>query len=228
REGYGIDFSDYRSSTVMRRLERRVALRGHSSLDDYVQELQRDASELASLYHDLLIGVTQFFRDPEAFALIEREVMPRVLEQVEPGAEVRMWIAGCATGEEAYSLAMILLEQLTAARRPVVAKIIATDVDRRSLDFASAGIYDEERLRNVSPERLARFFIERPDGYQVTKDLRQLIVFAPHNVVRDAPFTRMHLISCRNLLIYFEPQAQKTVLSLFHFGLAPSGVLLLG
>jgi two-component system, chemotaxis family, CheB/CheR fusion protein len=228
RDAYGIDFSDYRPSTVMRRLERRIALRGHTSLDSYAEELQGDGSELGALYHDLLIGVTQFFRDPDAFAVIERAVMPLLLQHNEPGSEIRMWIAGCATGEEAYSLAMILFEQLTAARRPVVAKIIATDVDRRSLDFASAGIYDQERLRNVSPERLARFFVKRTDGYQVSKELRQLIVFAPHNVVRDAPFTRMHLISCRNLLIYFEPHAQKAVLSLFHFGLAPNGVLMLG
>jgi two-component system CheB/CheR fusion protein len=228
RESYGIDFSDYRPSTVMRRLERRVAMRGHTSLDTYADELQSDGSELSALYQDLLIGVTQFFRDPDAFAVMERTVMPLLLQQTEPGAEIRMWIAGCATGEEAYSLAMLLFEQLTAARRPVVAKIIATDVDRRSLDFASAGVYDQERLRHVSPERLTRFFIKRSDGYQVSKELRQLIVFAPHNVVRDAPFTRMHLISCRNLLIYFEPHAQKAVLSLFHFGLAPTGVLMLG
>jgi len=228
RDGYGIDFSDYRPSTVMRRLERRLAMRGHDSIEGYAEELQRDGSELGSLYQDLLIGVTQFFRDPDAFALVEQTVMPQLLQQIEPGTEIRIWIAGCATGEEAYSLAMILFEQLTAAGRPVLAKIIATDVDRRSLDFASAGIYDQERLRNVSSERLARFFVKRTDGYQVSKELRQLIVFAPHNVVRDAPFTRMHLISCRNLLIYFEPHAQKAVLSLFHFGLAPAGVLMLG
>jgi two-component system, chemotaxis family, CheB/CheR fusion protein len=228
REAYGIDFSDYRPSTVTRRLERRLALRGHNSLETYADELQSDGTELAALYQDLLIGVTQFFRDPDAFAVVERSVIPLLLQNSEPGAELRMWIAGCATGEEAYSLAMILFEQLTAAGRPVVAKIIATDVDRRSLDFASAGVYDQERLRNVSPERLARFFVKRTDGYQVSKDLRQLIVFAPHNVVRDAPFTRMHLISCRNLLIYLEPPAQKAVLSLFHFGLAPTGVLMLG
>lgn len=228
RKTHGIDLSDYRPSTVERRLDRRLALRGHPSLSAYVEELRHDPAELAALYGDLLIGVTQFFRDPDAFRRIEREVIPAILERVEPNEEIRAWVAGCATGEEAYSLAMLFHEQLSAAGRPLEVKIIATDLDRASLEHASAGLYSEACLEHVGAARLERFFVKRPAGYQVSAELRRMIVFAPHNVVRDAPFTRMHFISCRNLLIYLQPPAQKAVLSLFHFGLAPSGVLMLG
>src|SRR5204863_3253959 len=135
---------------------------------------------------------------------------------------------GCPTGEEAYSLAMLLWEALTARNRPISIKILATDVHQHSLEHASAGIYGEDQLANVSPERLARFFTRRAGGYQIAQELRQLIVFARHNLTKDAPFTKMHFISCRNMLIYFQPPAQRTVLSLFHFGLVSGGVLFLG
>jgi two-component system CheB/CheR fusion protein len=228
RDQFGIDFSLYKTSTVARRIQRRVDLLRVDSIAAYVEQLHADADELNTLYQDLLIGVTQFFRDPEAFETLEREVIPQILERVPPAQELRLWIAGCATGEEAYSLAMMFYEQLAARQRPINLKILATDVHPASLEFASAGIYGDDQLSNVTPERLERFFTRRSSGYQISQELRQLIVFARHNVLKDAPFTKMNFISCRNMLIYLQPQAQRTVLSLFHFGLSTGGVLFMG
>lgn len=228
RDEFGIDFSVYKTSTVGRRIQRRVELSDSPDLESYLRRLRYDADERSALYHDMLIGVTCFFRDPEAFALIESQVIPPLLSRVPASEDVRIWVAGCATGEEAYSLAMLMFEQMTAAGRPLNLKILATDVHAASLAHANAGIYGEDQLANVSQERRQRFFTRRPNGYQISQDLRQLIVFAPHNIIKDAPFTRMQLVSCRNLLIYLEPQAQQAVLSLLHFGLSNGGVLFLG
>ncbi len=228
RDGFGIDFSQYKVTTVGRRIRRRLEILRHASLATYVDQLRNDPDELDKLYQDLLIGVTQFFRDPGAFDALEREVVPELLERLKPDEELRVWVAGCATGEEPYSLAMVLSDAFTSRGRAPRLRILATDVHQRSLDFASAGVYGEEQLSNVSADRLERFFVRRSSGYQISADLRQQIVFARHNVTKDAPFTRMHLISCRNLLIYLQPPAQRTVLSLFHFGLVPGGTLFLG
>ena len=228
RDNFGIDFSLYKITTVGRRIQRRIELLHLGGLPEYVDQLLVEPEELNKLYQDLLIGVTQFFRDPDAYDSLEREVIPKLLEQVKPEDELRVWIAGCATGEEAYSLAMLFLEAFEAQGRPLNLKILATDVHQRSLDYASAAIYGDEQLARVSARRLERFFARRPGGYQVCAELRQLIVFARHNVTKDPPFTRMNFISCRNLLIYFQPQAQRSTLSLFHFGLVPNGVLFLG
>jgi two-component system CheB/CheR fusion protein len=213
---------------VSRRILRRVTLIESDSARDYLERLLGDPEELSALYHDLLIGVTRFFRDPEAFDVIENKVIPEILEAVPESEEICVWVAGCATGEEAYSLAMLLFEALSARDREMNFKILATDVHRDSLDRGSAGFYDEEQLEHVSQRRRERFFARGPQGFQVSQDLRQRIVFAPHNVTRDAPFTRMHLITCRNMLIYLQPDAQETVISLFHFGLNTGGVLFLG
>jgi two-component system CheB/CheR fusion protein len=180
------------------------------------------------LYHDLLIGVTRFFRDPDAFEFLEQHVIPDILDRVPESEEIRVWVAGCATGEEAYSLAMLLFEQLTARGRQMNVKILSTDMHTASLAHASAGFYGEEQLEHVSEQRRHRFFRKASNGYHISQDLRALIVFAPHNITKDAPFTKMHLISCRNLLIYLEPPAQNNVLSLFHFGLTTGGYLFLG
>jgi two-component system CheB/CheR fusion protein len=228
REQFGIDFSLYKTSTVARRVQRRADLFRADSIAAYVEQLRQDPDELNTLYQDLLIGVTQFFRDPEAFETLEREVIPQIIERVPPAQELRLWVAGCATGEEAYSVAMLFHEALAAKGRPVNLKILATDVHPMSLELASAGIYGDDQLAHVTQSRLERFFVRRSSGYQISSDLRQLIVFARHNVLKDAPFTKMHFISCRNMLIYLQPQAQRTVLSLFHFGLASGGVLFLG
>ena len=175
-----------------------------------------------------MIGVTEFFRDGEAFERLEKEVIPQLLERLSSRDELRVWVAGCGTGEEAYSIAILLDEAMTRRGRPNNVKIFATDVHRASLEFASAGVYQHENVAKVSPERLNRYFVRRGGNYHVSQDLRKSIVFAPHNVIKDAPFTKLDMISCRNLLIYFQPVVQKKVISLFHFGLKAGGVMFLG
>jgi two-component system CheB/CheR fusion protein len=228
RDEYGIDFSHYKASTVTRRIERRLALNRSVDLEMYVDHLKTDPRELNSLYEDLLIGVTRFFRDDAAFVALETKVIPEIIEKTAVNDQIRVWVPGCATGQEPYSIAMMLHEQLAAARRPINVKILATDVHKTSLEVASAGIYTPEQLAGISTERLARFFTAKPNGYHITQALRESIVFAPHNLIRDAPFTKLDLVACRNLLIYFQPHAQQTVLTLFHFCLKPGGFLFLG
>jgi two-component system CheB/CheR fusion protein len=228
RDDYGIDFSHYKPNTVTRRIERRLSLNQSVDLDDYVRRLRADPGELNSLYRDLLIGVTRFFRDREAFEYLERNVFPELLTRKRPGEEIRIWVAGCATGEEAYSLAILIHERLSLLKRPINVKIFATDVHGASLEAASTGVYNAEALAEVQQERMDRYFTRKSDGYHVAAEIRQMIVFARHNVIKDAPFTKLDLISCRNLLIYFQPAAQKKTLSLFHFGLRTGGILMLG
>ncbi|MCL4201713.1 MAG: PAS domain S-box protein [Pirellulaceae bacterium] len=228
REQYGIDFSYYKPNTVTRRIERRLLLNQTLDLDAYAERLSHDPAELSALYKDLLIGVTKFFRDREAFERLEKEVVANILNRRNPQDEIRVWVAGCATGEEAYSVAMALHSHFEEVGRQQNIKIFATDVHRASLELASAGIYDESALSEVTPTRLERYFARHGNSFQVVPELRRLIVFAPHNVIKDAPFTKMDLITCRNLLIYFSAPAQKKVLSLFLFGLKTRGLLFLG
>lgn len=228
RKSYDIDFSYYKRTTVARRVQRRLLMNQITDLEEYVARLRNDTHELNMLYKDLLIGVTKFFRDAEAFARIERDVVPELIAKARHNEELRIWVAGCATGEEAYSLAILIHEQLETAKQPLKAKIFATDVHPASLTVASAGTYSEASLSDVSPQRLERYFTHVKTGYQVTQELRQLVVFAPHNIIKDAPFTKLDLITCRNLLIYLEPAAQKKVLSLFHFALNTGGTVVLG
>lgn len=227
-EEYGLDFSYYKSTTVGRRIHRRLPINRIAELSEYTERLRNDAVELNALYKDLLIGVTRFFRDPEAFERLEKDIMPEIVARVPAEQEIRVWVAGCATGEEAYSIAMLLHEQLEAQGRPINAKVFATDAHRGSLEIASIGVYGEQALVDVREDRLARYFQCKPDGYHVGQELRKMIVFAPHNIIKDAPFTKLDLVSCRNLLIYFQPLAQKKTLSLFHFGLKVGGFLMLG
>jgi two-component system CheB/CheR fusion protein len=226
-EQFGIDFTHYKPSTITRRIERRLTLAHSSNVEEYVHRLRDDRDELDVLYRDLLIGVTHFFRDERAFDMLADDVFPELLTQLPPGDPVRLWVAGCATGEEAYSLAILLQEAMAKFGERSV-KIFATDVHRGSLERAARAIYDTEALSRVSPERLGRYFTRVGDSYQVIPDLRKLIVFAQHNVMRDAPFTRVDLVSCRNMLIYLQPAAQQKVLSLFHFALKRGGRLFLG
>jgi two-component system CheB/CheR fusion protein len=228
RDVFSIDFAQYKPSTVTRRIERRLLLNRSYEIDDYVKRLREDPEELNALYKDLLIGVTRFFRDASAFDRLGQEVLPGLLAELPRDEDLRVWVAGCATGEEAYSLAILIHEQIEALGRPVKVKIFATDVHRASIDYASNGNYPEAHLADISPERRQRYFIPKEDGYQAAHDLRQMIVFAPHNLIKDAPFTKLDLIVCRNLLIYFQPPMQKKVLSLFHFGLKTNGILFLG
>lgn len=227
RREYRIDFDHYKPTTIERRIERRL-LMGPHDLDQYAERLRDDPYELNLLYHDLLIGVTAFFRDAETFERLEHDILPGLIERAPETEEIRAWVAGCATGEEAYSLAILLHEALDRFQRPLNVKILATDVHKLSLEHANRGIYEEERTATVSSPRLRRYFTKKGSGYQVSQDLRQMIVFAQHNVIHDAPFTNLDLITCRNLLIYFQPPAQKKALTLFHFGLKKGSVLLLG
>jgi two-component system CheB/CheR fusion protein len=227
QEEFGIDFTHYKPSTVTRRIERRLSLARSQNIDEYVAKVRNERDELDALYHDLLIGVTRFFRDPEAFALLEQQVLPELFAATPRDTPLRLWVAGCATGEEAYSLAIVVHELMARLGERAV-KIFATDVHRGSLERAAAAAYEEEAVANVSHERLARYFTRVGGAYQVVPELRQNVVFARHDVIRDAPFTRIDLITCRNLLIYLQPSAQQRALSFFHFSLRQGGALLLG
>ncbi|TWT68953.1 chemotaxis protein CheB [Crateriforma conspicua] len=226
QQNHGIDFSHYKSGTVGRRVQRRIELLHLDNVEHYVQYIDSHPSEVNDLYKDLLIGVTRFFRDIEAYEVLENVVIPELLAKC--GDQLRVWVCGCATGEEAYSLAMLIQEALDRGGRDVDFKIFATDAHRQSLQFAAAGVYDEPRMKDVSPKRRKRFFHERRDGFFVNNDLRRRVVFAPHNIINDPPFTQMDLVTCRNLLIYLQNPAQRKTLSLFHFALRPGGVLFLG
>ncbi len=228
RDAHGIDFSFYKPGTVRRRIERRLVLNHSHDFEHYVKKVEESTAELNSLYHDLLIGVTQFFRDAEAFDVLQRHVLPEIVTAQPENEELRIWVAGCATGEEAYSLGIAIDEVLTKMGRDIAVKLFATDVHQTSLDFASAGTYPESSVAEVSPERLERYFLRKHDHFQVVPALRKLVVFAQHNIIKDAPFTKLNLITCRNLLIYLQPAVQKKAISLFHFGLRTGGVLFLG
>ena len=224
---FGLDFTHYKPSTVTRRIERRLALARIDDVQQYVARLRSERGELDVLYRDLLVGVTRFFRNEQAFELLQQRVLPDLLSRCPPGRTLRAWVAGCATGEEAYSLA-ILLHELTAQHPDRSFQIFATDVHRGSIELASRAFYSESSLVNVSPERRDRYFIRSGGSYQLVPELRQAIVFAPHNVIKDAPFTRVDLVSCRNMLIYFQPPVQQKVLNQFHFALNRGGIMFLG
>ncbi len=224
----GIDFSQYKMSTVDRRIDRRMKLLKIPDLAAYADLLATRAEELNALYGDMLIGVTEFFRDADAFARLKEQVAPGLLA-AGGGAEVRAWIAGCATGEEAYSIAIVLDEVARAAGFAGKFSLFATDVHQASLDFAAAGVYGREQLRNVSPERFRRYFIEETPGQcRIVPEIRKRLVFARHNLVSDPPFTRLDLVSCRNLLIYFNPDLQDRAIRLLYFALRENGCLFLG
>jgi two-component system, chemotaxis family, CheB/CheR fusion protein len=224
----GHDFSSYKRATVYRRVLRRMHVCGQDSVAGYHQYLREHPTELANLLRDFLIGVTQFFRDPATFQMLAHDIMPRLFHGKEATDFVRVWVAGCATGEEAYSLGMLLLEHTPRLRVIPQIQIFATDIDEKALAAARLGCYPETIAADVSPARLNRFFTRENSHYRVHKDLRELVLFSPHNVLRDPPFSRLDLISCRNLLIYLDRDAQTRVLTTFHFGLRHEGLLLLG
>ena len=223
----GHDFSKYKRSTILRRLHRRMAATGTESVRDYVALLGRDEGESDKLAEDLMINVTAFFRDGEPFQALERTVVPDVLERHANG-DVRVWVPSCSSGEEAYSVAMLLRERTERLQRPPKIQIFATDIDASALAEARRGRYTNAVEKQVSPERLARFFVKRGDSYTVTKDIRDLCIFTPHDLLKDPPFSRMDLVCCRNLLIYLELALQRRVIETFHYALRPGGYLLLG
>lgn len=227
KAAFGVDFSCYKTGTIQRRISRRQALLGIDTKEAYVDKVEQDSNELNNLYQDLLISVTRFFRDHEAFEQLAKEVIPRIVRNHRNGI-IRVWVVGCATGEEAYSLAMLFDEEIRRQQVPAELKLFATDAHRESLRIASRGIYAEEHIAGLTAERKGRYFQPKGDKFQVSTALRQMIVFAPHNLIRDAPFTQLELISCRNLLIYLRPAAQHKSLRMFNFALAPRGFLFLG
>lgn len=226
----GHDFSQYKTSTIFRRIERRMAIHQVDTIDNYVKYLQQTPVEIEALFRDLLIGVTNFFRDPEAFKVLEEQVVPALFEGKPPGSLVRIWSTGCSTGEEAYSIAMLLHERLEALKQSYKIQVFATDIDSRAIAVARAGIYPASIADDISAERLAHFFTAEADGstYRVHKNIRDMMVFSEHDLVKDPPFSRMDLIGCRNLLIYMGSELQKKIISLFHYALLPGGVLFLG
>lgn len=228
RNDFELDFSHYRPTTVGRRLHRRLTLHGDADVETYLERLAADPEERAALYRDLLIGVTRFYRDADAFDSLRRNWLRDLLGRDRSASEIRAWVAACATGEEAYTLAMILQDEIDQLGHDVDFKIFATDVHRASLAVATAGLYSEAQVAELPAGMRERFFRKEVDGFRVSTDLRRNVVFAPHNLLHDAPFTQLDLISCRNLLIYLQPAASKKVLGLFHFGLRPGGALLLG
>jgi two-component system CheB/CheR fusion protein len=223
------DFRAYRKKMLTRRVERRMGLNHMDSIPDYIAFLRGHPEELKQLVRDLFISVTSFFRDPEAFAQLVSQVIAPLVESKEADAVIRVWVPGCATGEEPYSIAMLIQEKLAAAHKNCRVQIFATDVDEDTLAVARQGLYPESIATDVSPERLARFFTKVDDQtYQVNKQVRETVTFAVQNLISDAPFTKLDLISRRNLLIYLEPDVQKKVITLFHFALNEGGYLFMG
>jgi two-component system CheB/CheR fusion protein len=222
------DFRSYKRNTVQRRIERRMGLNQIQEISDYYSLLCENPDERAKLSKDMLIGVTSFFRDPEAFEELRGKVIVPLVQEKNNADPLRIWCAGCATGEEPYSIAMSLMEELTRAKRNFNLQIFASDIDREALKSAREAIYSESITADVSEERLARFFVKRDGAYQIDKRVREAVTFAEHNVITDPPFLRMDLISCRNLMIYIEPEVQRKVLNLFAFALNPGKYLFLG
>ncbi|HEY5285079.1 MAG TPA: CheR family methyltransferase, partial [Polyangia bacterium] len=220
----GHDFSGYKEGTLLRRIRRRIQLQPPISVADYVKRLESDAGEAAALLKDLLIGVTQFFRDREAFQAVARGILPQMMEG--RSTPIRVWVPGCASGEEAYSLAILLREQLDRTGTRV--QIFATDLDAKMLAEARQGRYAADIAEQVSPERLDRFFVREGHGYQATSELREMCLFSEHSLIRDPPFAQLDLISCRNVLIYLDAKLQKDLIDLFHLALGPGGFLFLG
>ncbi len=225
----GVDFSLYRDTTIKRRIMRRMALHIQESIESYARRIDADDSEAVALYHDLLINVTGFFRDPEVFDALKTIVFPGIIREKQPTAPIRVWVPGCSTGQEAYSIAMSLVEFFDDRPIRPPMQIFATDLaDPRSLEKARAGIYPESIEGEVSPERLRRFFVKEDHGYRINKAIRDLVVFARQNVAADPPFSHVDLISCRNVLMYLTTPLQKRILPNFHYALNNPGYLLLG
>jgi len=226
----GHDFSLYKQNTITRRVERRMAVHQIAQLDGYVRYLQQNPVEVGALFRDLLIGVTNFFRDPEAFKALEEHVIPQLFAGKPMDAAIRVWVPGCSTGEEAYSIAILLKEHMETLKKSRKLQVFATDLDRQAIEQARAGRYPASIAADVLPERLARFFIQEPAGsaYSIQKGIRDMLVFSEQDVIKDPPFSKLDLISCRNLLIYMGTELQRKLMPLFHYSLNPRGFLFLG
>lgn len=229
RSQTGHDFTLYKKNTISRRIERRIAFHQLEDYEGYVNYLRENPGEIDILFNELLIGVTKFFRDRHAFESL-KEYIYRLLKQKSPEEPIRIWIAGCSTGEEAYSVAIIITEYLDSlkSKRKPKAQIFATDLDPIAIEHARAGFYFSNIIAELSPQQLERFFVKKPNGYTVKKEIREMIVFAQHNLIKDAPFTRLDLLCCRNVMIYLTTELQKKIIPVFHYSLQPNGILFLG
>jgi len=228
RDRTGHDFSFYKESTINRRIERRMNIHQITELSDYIRYLSENPSECDVLFKELLIGVTSFFRNPEAFEILIQKILPEMLKDRTPDLPVRIWISACSTGEEAYSIAMIFKEYLDEIKSNVKVQIFATDVDKDAIEKARAGVYPASIAVDVSQERLTRFFTKAEDSYRVKKEIREMVTFAIHSLIKDPPFSNIDMVTCRNLLIYLGPLLQKKVLSALHYSLKKDGILFLG
>lgn len=233
RASTGHDFKHYKRATVLRRIERRLQVTAQPDLATYYNFLQSHPEETKALLGDMLIGVTNFFRDREAFEALERDVIPNLVKSLEDSAphreEVRIWSAGCSTGEEAYSLAMLVTEQLALDASNAKMQVFATDIDERAITHGRNGVYPEAIITDVPPSRLRQYFAkEKNQHYRVRKEIREKVLFAKHSLLADPPFSQIDLIVCRNLLIYLDRDVQRDILQLFHFALRPGGYLFLG
>ena len=226
----GQDFTLYKRNTLYRRIERRMGIHQITRMSAYVRYLQENSQELDLLFKELLIGVTNFFRDPAAWEELRKKVLPALAASRPDGQALRAWVPGCSTGEEAYSLAIAFTEAMEKlkSRKKITLQIFATDLDKDAIDKARQGIYPENICADVSPEQLRRFFKREDRGYRVANEIREMVIFAPQSLIMDPPFTKLDILSCRNLLIYLTPEVQKKLIPLFHYSLTPGGILLLG
>ena len=229
RSQTGHDFSKYKPNTIHRRIERRMALHQIKEIEEYVKYLQGRASEIEALFHELLIGVTNFFRDPDSFEALGK-LLPRLFKDKNPGDAIRIWTTGCSTGEEAYSIAIVLYEYIQEHKENFQVQLFATDIDPQAIAIARMGVYPEGIAADVSPERLARFFTadKETNTYRIHKNIRDMLIFSEQSIIKDPPFSRLDLVSCRNLLIYMGTELQKKLIPLFHYALNPGGILFLG
>ena len=231
RSQTGHDFSQYKRSTIVRRVERRMAVHQIDGLEDYLRYMQLTRGEADALFRELLIGVTSFFRDADIFDEIRKQAIPQLFAGKTPGMAIRVWVPGCSTGEEAYSIAILLRERMEELKENFKVQIFATDIDREAIDHARAGVYPASIIADVSPERLAHYFEQdQPDGstYRIHKTIRDMLIFSEHDLIKNPPFSKLDLISCRNLLIYMGAELQKKLMPLFHYALNPGGILVLG
>jgi len=228
RSQTGHDFSHYKQNTIRRRIERRLAVHQIANVADYIRYLQQTPVEVDALFKDLLITVTNFFRDPEAFDILKNKGLLSLLEKVPANSAFRVWVPGCATGEEAYSIAMLLVDAMTKMKKHINIQIFATDIDEEAIETARQALYPESIAADVSAEQLQRFFIKEGNLYRIKKEIREMVIFAMQNLIKDPPFSKLNLVSCRNVLIYMEQVLQKKIVPLFHYTLIPDGILFLG
>ncbi len=230
REQSGHDFSLYKKNTLFRRIERRKGVHQIDKINNYVRFLQENPKEVGILFKELLIGVTSFFRDAAMWELLKDKVLPALMDELPTGHVLRTWVTGCSTGEEAYSLAIVFKEALEKSKKPkhLTLQIFATDLDNDAVELARKGVFPLNITADVSPERLSRFFTAEADGYRVNTVIREMVVFAPQNVIKDPPFTKLDILLCRNMLIYMEPELQKNLIALFNYSLNPGGIMVLG